>query len=428
MARKHTRTRLLAGALISVVTAASLTLLAGPPASAAPSAPSNLQASGDPIPVLSWDRVDSATSYRVQGSENAGFSAARLQPEHHQHLLRADARAQGGHALLARPATDGTGTSGLHRVADQRSSTTCRRPVSRSPPRTRPPRSCRRSSRRSSRGTACPAPPATTSRWTPRATTSAARSRPTSRPRPTSGRTRRVSARRAASRTSSSGCGRSSTTACRRTGPSTCSTTSASCPRSPTTGTCPAGVLCAPEPGSPRSDRRATSRTSSSTGTRSRGAKQYEIWVSQDATFSNTPVDKRVVSGTRYSPKTTYGNADYYWKVRAINAAGSRSRGRRRQPVLAALAVGADARLPAQLGLDDQCRPGPLLPVDAGPARDALRAAGRHRRRLHPGHLLDLQDRADDVHGGLQATTRARAGRCGSARASIYYWKVRAHR
>jgi hypothetical protein len=83
---------------------------------------------------------------------------------------------------------------------------------------------------------------------------------------------------------------------------------------------CPATVACAPDP---------------VTGVRPsvdledvvldwdpvKGAKQYEVWVALDPDFSNE-VQRRIVSGTRYSPATTYDNKSYYWKVRAINAAG----------------------------------------------------------------------------------------------------------
>lgn len=52
-----------------------------------------------------------------------------------------------------------------------------------------------------------------------------------------------------------------------------------------------------------------------------KGAKQYELWVALDQDF-NTQIEKRTIYSTRYSPTTTYDNNTYYWKVRAINAAG----------------------------------------------------------------------------------------------------------
>lgn len=51
-----------------------------------------------------------------------------------------------------------------------------------------------------------------------------------------------------------------------------------------------------------------------------KGAKQYEIWVALDQDFNNE-VERRIVTGTRYSPSVTYDNNTYYWKVRPINAA-----------------------------------------------------------------------------------------------------------
>ena len=54
------------------------------------------------------------------------------------------------------------------------------------------------------------------------------------------------------------------------------------------------------------------------------GASKYEIWVAKDISF-NTPIDgPREVFGTRYSPESTYDNAPYFWKVRAVNAAGEK--------------------------------------------------------------------------------------------------------
>lgn len=52
------------------------------------------------------------------------------------------------------------------------------------------------------------------------------------------------------------------------------------------------------------------------------GAKEYQVWVAQDEDF-NTPVSPPVtVRGTRYSPTQTLKNRSYYWKVRPLNATG----------------------------------------------------------------------------------------------------------
>ncbi len=86
-----------------------------------------------------------------------------------------------------------------------------------------------------------------------------------------------------------------------------------------TSSACATGLVCAPDP---------------ATGVRGsrtvqdvvfdwdpvKGAKQYEIWVALDRDFNNQ-VEKRTVSSTRYSPQTTYDNNNYFWKVRAYNAA-----------------------------------------------------------------------------------------------------------
>ncbi len=90
-----------------------------------------------------------------------------------------------------------------------------------------------------------------------------------------------------------------------------------------TAATCATGLVCAPSP---------------TTGVRPSvtvqdvvldwdpvpGASKYEIWIAKDISF-NTPIDgPREVFGTRYSPETTYDNAPYFWKVRAVNAAGEK--------------------------------------------------------------------------------------------------------
>lgn len=87
-----------------------------------------------------------------------------------------------------------------------------------------------------------------------------------------------------------------------------------------TASTCGAEAVCAPHP---------------TTGIRAsktvqdvvfdwdavKGAKEYEIWVALDRDF-NTLVEKKRIISTRYSPATTYDNNNYFWKVRAYNAAG----------------------------------------------------------------------------------------------------------
>lgn len=51
------------------------------------------------------------------------------------------------------------------------------------------------------------------------------------------------------------------------------------------------------------------------------GAVDYEVRVSTDNGF-NVITDRQFVSGTRYSPPTTYDNASYWWQVRARDVFG----------------------------------------------------------------------------------------------------------
>jgi hypothetical protein len=51
------------------------------------------------------------------------------------------------------------------------------------------------------------------------------------------------------------------------------------------------------------------------------GAVSYDIRVSTDSSF-NTIIDSKIVKGTRYSPAKTYDVDDYWWQVRARNIFG----------------------------------------------------------------------------------------------------------
>ena len=144
----------------------------------------------------------------------------RLHPRDHQHLLRPDAGAQGRARSTggSRPSTTPARAAFTETPTDIAS--TCRRPASPSLP---PP-------------AAAIMPPVAPPVISWDAVAGAigydveidaegdgvgGTLRPASRPRPTSGRTRRASARTRARRTSSSGCAPSSTTTCRRPGPPT---------------------------------------------------------------------------------------------------------------------------------------------------------------------------------------------------------------
>ncbi len=53
------------------------------------------------------------------------------------------------------------------------------------------------------------------------------------------------------------------------------------------------------------------------------GAMDYQLQVGKDPDFNNI-VDDQIVMGTRFQPNFTYNNDQYYWRVRAIDAAGNR--------------------------------------------------------------------------------------------------------
>jgi len=52
------------------------------------------------------------------------------------------------------------------------------------------------------------------------------------------------------------------------------------------------------------------------------GAATYELRVARDASFNTLIQTVTGIKGTRYSPPTTYNNAQYYWQVRAVDLAG----------------------------------------------------------------------------------------------------------
>ncbi|KQR16676.1 Ig-like domain-containing protein [Cellulomonas sp. Leaf334] len=51
------------------------------------------------------------------------------------------------------------------------------------------------------------------------------------------------------------------------------------------------------------------------------GAKAYEIQVSPNGDWANNVTDSKTVRGTQYSPTATYAAGGYYWRVRAIASA-----------------------------------------------------------------------------------------------------------
>lgn len=55
------------------------------------------------------------------------------------------------------------------------------------------------------------------------------------------------------------------------------------------------------------------------------GARYYELQVSTDDDFADATIidSKTKITGTRYSPKVTYDNNQYYWRVRAVSGANT---------------------------------------------------------------------------------------------------------
>lgn len=53
-----------------------------------------------------------------------------------------------------------------------------------------------------------------------------------------------------------------------------------------------------------------------------RGAQTYDLQVATDPGFNNFALDVKNVHGTRYSPKVTLNNDEFWWRVRAVDTAG----------------------------------------------------------------------------------------------------------
>ena len=321
MSRLHTRPRLLAGALISVVTATSMTLLGAAPASAAPSAPTNLVASSDPIPVLSWDRVDTATSYKVQGSEVSNFSTTVFSQTTTNIQYVPTRVLKEGTFYWRVQAIDSSGSStytetsttiGTH-AAPTGITITPANPTGAIMPPVEPPiirwagvpGAINYDVEMDAEGDGVGGTVKTNIRTTSYVW-----------PDPQGvGETGGVADFFVRVRAKFDN-------GLQTDWSSYVQYDVGQLPPVTYKGTCPAGIACAPDPGGPAVRPFVTVEDVIFDWDPVRGAKQYEIWVSQDQTFSNTPVDKRIISGTRYSPTTTYDNANYFWKVRAINAAG----------------------------------------------------------------------------------------------------------
>ncbi|MCW2832247.1 MAG: hypothetical protein JWN68_200 [Nocardioides sp.] len=309
--------RLIVALVLSVVVSL---LASSPPAVAAAAVPTNLQASGSPVPTLSWDAQPTSAKYRVQGSEDSTFSSVVFNEETTSNRYTPTRLLRAGTLHWRVQATDPTGTSGW-----ATSSTTI----------------------------AAPTVPAGVAISSPVGTILPPVSPPIISWKPVAGATSYDVAMdaegdgidgdtRTGIRTTSfvwpepQGVGE-------RTGSedfyvrvrarfenhlqSAWSTyvkydvvqlppvTSASCATTPT------NLVCAPSLATPTTPR--VSKTVQDVvfdWDPVKGAKQYEIWIALDRDFNNQ-VEKRIVYSTRYSPTSTYDNGNYFWKVRPYNAA-----------------------------------------------------------------------------------------------------------
>ena len=138
------------------------------------------------------------------------------------------------------------------------------------------------------------------------------------------------------------------------------------------------------------------------------GAKYYELQVDDDVNFGSPEAVPSKIYGTRFSPRTTFGNDQYFWRVRAIDldenptgwvrlAAGEHYAFDRvwrdePEPVHPVDTIRGPGRVRRRL----------LLRVDPGPARVALRALAQPRPQLHRADDRDraVHRRRHDVHPG----------------------------
>jgi hypothetical protein len=158
------------------------------------------------------------------------------------------------------------------------------------------------------------------------------------------------------------------------------------------------------------------------------GAQRYEIWVSKVSDFSDSPVEKKVVSGTRFSPTTTFDNGSYFWQVRALNAAGTAtpwpmvpSEFRRRWPTSPDLVHPADsASVPVTDDLYFQWTPVQhATRYSLEVATDPNFSPESVNRCTTAQTTFTVGYRTDSCSGPLGNPIRLRQG-------DIYYWRVRA--
>jgi large repetitive protein len=153
------------------------------------------------------------------------------------------------------------------------------------------------------------------------------------------------------------------------------------------------------------------------------GAQKYEIWISRVSDFSDTPVEMRTVSGTRYSPKTTYQNGPYFWQVRPVNALGEGtpwpmvpSEFRRRWQVAPQLVHPASSRTDTVTGdLYFQWEP--------------VQHATRYQLEIGTDPNFTPNTYSTCTTAQTTFTYGQRTDSCGTLRlsqGSVYYWRVRA--
>lgn len=316
MSHPHTSARRFARASGVIVALVAMTLaLLSVPAQAAPAAPTGLAAAGAPIPSLSWERVATATKYRVQGSATSSFTSTLFNVE------TTNARYTPVRVLPTGPlhwrvqATDEGGTSGWSTAETSVSAQPVPSGVQVSPGQT-------------------VLPPVTPPviQWNPVASAigydveldaegdgvggiikSGIKTSTYVWPDPQGVGERdgfedffvRVRAKFDNNLQSDwSGWASYNVTQLPPV----------------TSASCATDLICAPDPASGARPS-LTVQDVVFDWDAVRGAKQYEIWVALDRDFNNQ-VERRTVFSTRYSPTVTYDNNNYFWKVRPINAAG----------------------------------------------------------------------------------------------------------
>ena len=396
-------------AAIAGVTLGGLTL----PAHAAPAAPTGLTASGVPIPTLAWDRVASATEYRVQGSTTSSFSSTIFNVETTNTRYTPVRVLPTGQLHWRVQTSDGTGTSGWSTAETTIGAQAVPTGVQVSPgQQVRPPAS----------------PPVI--QWNPVAGAIAydvqmdadgsevgsiqrdnLKSTTYVWPDPQGVGERegdedffvRVRARFDNALQSDWS-----------------DWTSYDVTQLPyvTSTACAAGLVCAPDP---VSGARPSTTVQDVTldWDPVKGAKRYEIWVAVDRDF-NTQVEKRIVVGTRYSPATTYDNGNYFWKVRAYNASdqptpwpATPSEFQRRWPQLPTLVYPPSSEVPVGDDVYYQWTP--------------VKHATRYTLEVGSDQFFSTGSYATCTTASTTYTPGFERDKCMPSQGTTTYWRVRAH-